>query len=309
MRAIVTGGAGFIGSHTVDLLIKRGWEVWIIDDLSTNNPVVNQQARLCRVDISCPTYEEHRALRDAFAEAQPQCVIHLAAQPSVYSSIAFPVKDAEINVMGTLNVLDFALSAGVSRIVFSSTGAVYGTSWHLPFMEDDVPQPLSPYGASKYAAELYIRSARFVKEFVVLRYGNVYGPRQVRIGENQLIPRAIRHMLGQGEERFRIYGDGEQTRDFVYVGDVAAANVKAAEGMESGTFNVATNRPVKVNTVLRHLRELTGFRGELTHADPIPNEPRELYLASDRIERAFGWRPQWSLEDGLAAAVEYWRGQ
>jgi UDP-glucose 4-epimerase len=301
-RAIVTGGAGFIGSHLVDALLAGAHEVTVIDDLSSGSAVkVPAGARLCELDIV-----DRDALERVFAEVRPDAVYHLAAQASVTASVADPSRDCAVNVQGTLNVLDAAtkLEAPVS---FTSTGgALYGDEAPLPTSEERIPAPLAPYGASKWAGEAYVNTWSLSSgvPHAVCRLGNVYGPRQSPHGEAGVVAIFSEHLhTGKAPKMF---GHGKPTRDYVYVGDVVAALI-AANGTR-GTFNVATGVETDVLTLWKVLEAASGADVEPMLADLRPGELRRSCLDCARAERELGWRAEVPVEAGLrrtyAALVE-----
>jgi UDP-glucose 4-epimerase len=296
VRAAVTGGAGFVGSHVVDALVERGDEVHVVDNLATGRREnVNAAATLHERDIREP-------LRPLFDELRPDAVVHLAAQADVGTSVADPVLDAEVNVLGTVNVLEAARAQG-AQVVFSSTGgAIYGEC-ERPAREDDERRPLSPYGTSKLAAEAYFATwnALHGASHVVLRFGNVYGPRQLPKLEGGVVAIFVdRLRAGEG---VTIYGDGQQVRDFVYVGDVVDA-VLASLGHGGGVFNVGTGTPTSVNELFEACCRVAGVEARPEHAEPRPGDLRRSVLDVSRAGRELGWRPRTSLDDGLALTWE-----
>ena len=292
MRAAVTGGAGFIGSHVVDALVARGDEVHVVDNLATGRREnVHAAATLHEHDIREP-------LEVLFREIRPELVVHLAAQADVGTSVERPVFDAEVNVIGTLNVLEGARAHG-AQVVFSSTGgAIYGEC-ERPAREDDERRPLSPYGTSKLAGEAYLQTWNRLhgSRHVVLRFANVYGPRQLPKLEGGVV--AIFMDRLRAGEGVRIYGDGEQVRDWVYVGDIVSA-VLAAAGRDGGVLNVGTGRATSVNELFETCRRVAGVDAAAKHADPRPGDVLRSVLDVSRAEAELGWRPQHSLEEGLA---------
>ena len=296
MRAAVTGGAGFIGSHVVDALLARGDEVHVVDNLATG--------RRENVDAAATLYEHdiREPLDALFAEIRPEAVVHLAAQADVGTSVERPVFDAEVNVLGTLNVLE-AARAHEAQIVFSSTGgAIYGDV-DGPAGEDSPRRPLSPYGASKLAAEGYLATwiELYAARHVTLRFANVYGPRQLPKLEGGVVAIFL-DRLRVGEP-VTIYGDGEQTRDWIYVSDIVDA-VRAAIGIDGGVFNVGTGRATTVNQLFEACRVVAGAGAEAEHADARTGDLRRSVLDVTRAERELGWRAATSLEDGLALTWE-----
>ena len=296
MRALVTGGAGFIGSTLVDALLVRGDEVHVVDDLSSGRREhVHADATLHVRDIREP-------LLDVFEEARPEVVFHLAAQIDVRASVADPVADAHANVLGTLRVLE-AGRAHDAQVVFASTGgAMYGEC-DGPADETAARLPLSPYGTSKLAAEEYLATWNRLHgtRHVALRFGNVYGPRQLPKLEGGVVAIFMERLrAGEGPT---IYGDGEQTRDFVYVGDVVDA-VLAAAGRDGGVYNVGTGRGTSVNDLFAGCRRAAGVEAEAEHAEPRPGDLRHSVLDVERTRSALGWRAATSLDDGLARTWE-----
>ena len=303
MRSLVTGGAGFIGSNLVDALLAQGDEVTVIDDISTGrrenlDPALAAGAELVELDI-----REAEALRALAAERRPERVFHLAAQIDVRKSLEDPCFDAAVNVGGTANVLDAARAAECGRVVFVSTGgAIYGEGegQELPLAEDAPIAPLSAYGQSKFAAEGYLAlyERLYGLSGVSLRLGNVYGPRQDPLGEAGVI--AIFCGLLREGGRPTVFGDGTQTRDYIYVGDVVAAATAAASSEVSGPINIGTGRETDVLELAKSLRELSGtesFEPEL--APPRPGEVQRISLDATRAEQALDWRPNVSLDQGL----------
>jgi UDP-glucose 4-epimerase len=292
VRAAVTGGAGFIGSHVVDALVARGDEVHVVDNLATGRREnVHAAATLHEHDIREP-------LEVLFGQIRPELVVHLAAQADVGTSVERPVFDAEVNVIGTLNVLEGARAHG-AQVVFSSTGgAIYGEC-ERPAREDDERRPLSPYGTSKLAGEAYLQTWNRLhgSRHVVLRFANVYGPRQLPKLEGGVV--AIFMDRLRAGEGVRIYGDGEQVRDWVYVGDIVSA-VLAAAGRDGGVLNVGTGRATSVNELFETCRRVAGVDAAAEHADPRPGDVLRSVLDVSRAEAELGWRPQHSLEEGLA---------
>jgi UDP-glucose 4-epimerase len=301
-RAIVTGGAGFIGSHLVDALLAAGDEVTVVDDLSSGSAgKVPSGARLCELDIV-----DRAALDVVFEEVGPSAVYHLAAQASVTASVADPGRDCAVNVQGTLNVVDAATKLGAPVSFTSTGGALYGDDAPLPTSEERIPAPLAPYGASKWAAEAYVKtwSLSAGVPHAVCRLGNVYGPRQSPHGEAGVVAIFSDHLhAGRAPKMF---GHGKPTRDYVYVGDVVAALI-AANGT-AGTFNIATGVETAVLTLWNVLKTAAGSDIEPHLADLRPGELRRSCLDTSLAERELGWRATVPIEAGLertyAALVE-----
>jgi UDP-glucose 4-epimerase len=308
MKALVTGGAGFIGSNLVDALLARGDEVIVVDDLSTGRREnlesgLANGATLVEADIRDRTAIEALAGRE-----QPQVIFHLAAQIDVRKSIADPAFDASINVGGTANVLEAARAAGTKRIIFSSTGgAIYGEGdgQQLPLAEDAPLAPEAPYGQSKFAGEGYLAlyERLYGLSTIPLRLGNVFGPRQDPLGEAGVVA-IFCGRLREGK-RPTVFGDGKQTRDYIYVGDVVAAMLAAAESETVGPVNIGTGIETDVLELVSALAELGGrgdFEPEL--APPRTGEVQRISIDPGRAERELGWRPQMGLQEGLGVTLD-----
>jgi UDP-glucose 4-epimerase len=297
VRAVVTGGAGFIGSHVVEALLARGDDVTVVDNLSSGRREnVGEGATLVEKDIREP-------LDDVFTEARPEVVVHLAAQIDVRRSVADPAFDAAVNVIGTITVLE-AARAHDAQVVFSSTGgAIYGEC-DAPAPESAERRPIAPYGTSKLAAEEYLAAYNrlYGSGHVALRYGNVYGPRQDPHGEAGVV--AIFFNCFVSGATPKIYGDGRQTRDYVYVGDVARATV-AAIGRDGGVYNVGTGRETSVVELYELCREVAGVDVEPEHAPERAGELQRSVVDVSLAERDLGWRPETPLADGLRETWAY----
>jgi UDP-glucose 4-epimerase len=296
LRALVTGGAGFIGSHVAEGLLSRGDEVTVLDDLSKGKREnVPEGAQLIVGDIRDPA--------TAFAEARPEAVFHLAAQADVRVSVERPDHDADVNVLGTVHVLEAAREHG-AQVVFSSTGgAIYGECAE-PATEDKKLAPLAPYGASKLAGEEYLATYNRLHgtRHVSLRYGNVYGPRQDPYGEAGVVA-IFFNRLAAGETP-TIFGDGMQTRDYVFAGDVARATLAASE-RDGGVYNIGTGRETSVNELLELCLRVAGGEVEPEFAPPRPGELQRSVLDPSRAVDELGWRPERSLEEGLRETWEW----
>ncbi len=335
MRVLVTGGAGFIGSHLVDALVAEGHRVAVVDDLSSGKEKnLNPDARFYRLDICSPELEK------VFRDEKIEFVNHHAAQIDVRRSVADPREDARVNIQGLLNILDNCRRFQVQGLVFASSGGVvYGEPQDLPVVEDYPKGPLSPYGVSKLSSEYYLYCFAQVMglPYVALRYGNVYGPRQDPHGEAGVV--AIFGLKMLAGETPVIYGDGEQLRDYVYVGDVVQANLLAMRrlldgrdkkgvpgngggaacagapgksalapgmpGIDGPAYNIGTGVGTSVNQLFDLLRDLTGYRGEAQRGPERPGELRRIYLDCSRAFRELGWRPKVSLREGLGRTVEF----
>jgi UDP-glucose 4-epimerase len=303
MKVLVTGGAGFIASHVVDALIDAGFDVVVVDDLSTGRASnLNSRARFVRMDIRDP------ALAALFEQERPDFVNHHAAQMDVRRSIVDPLFDASVNILGSLNVIECAKATGVRRMVYISTGgAVYGEPEYVPCDEGHPVNPICQYGASKHTVEhyLFMYHANYGLDYTVLRYPNVYGPRQDPGGEAGVVAIFIGQMLSDAV--VTINGDGDQVRDFVYVGDCARANLLALTSGRNGIFNVGSGRGTSVNDISRVLKTLTGYSRDVQHGPPKLGETRAIYLNAEKAARELGWSPEVSLEDGLASTIDYFR--
>ena len=296
--AIVTGGAGFIGSHVVDALLAGGYAVTVIDDLSTGNPArVAKEADLREMDIV-----DLAALGAVVEEVGPDAIFHLAAQASVVASVEDPGRDCEVNVKGTLNVVEVAGRCGAPVAFTSTGGALYGDEAPMPTGEDRMPSPLSPYGASKWAAEAYVKTWSLSSgvPHAVCRLGNVYGPRQSPHGEAGVVA-ILSHHLYSGRVP-TLYGQGKPTRDYVYVGDVVRA-LMAASG-KSGTYNIATGVETDVMTLWNVLRETAGSQIEPQLAELRPGELKHSCLDTRLARKELGWQPQVPIADGLRLTYE-----
>lgn len=299
MRALVTGGAGFIGSHLVDALVAGGAQVLVLDDLSRGRKgFVNPRASFVRADLAAPEAAE------AVLRFGPEVVFHLAAQASVPASLADPVADARTNVLGTLNLLEACRRAGTRKVVYASSAAVYGDPRYLPIDEQHPLSPLSPYGVSKYTVELYlgVYQAMHGLDWTVLRYANVYGPRQDALGEGGVVAVFVER-LRRGEP-LDVFGDGEQTRDFIYVGDVVRANLAAAYAGSGRVLNIGTGRATSVNTLIAELAALAGRPLKARYLPARPGDIRHSYLANGEARRSLGWEPAVALTEGLRMTVE-----
>ena len=304
MKVLVTGGAGFIGSHVVDAYLAAGWDVAIVDNLSTGRRSnLNPGARFYEIDI------RSKALWDVLEQERPDVVNHHAAQMSVRNSVADPVYDADVNIMGSLNLLEGCRRSQVRRIVYiSSGGAVYGEPVYLPCDEAHPVNPICPYGVSKHVVEHYLFQWRATHglEYQVLRYPNVYGPRQDPQGEAGVVAIFTGQMLA--DEAVVVNGDGDQQRDFVFVGDCARANLMALEvGRESGIFNLGSGRGTSVNEIFTALSKITGYRHPARHGPPKLGETSRIYLSAEKARQQLGWTPEVDLQQGLAQTVEYFR--
>jgi UDP-glucose 4-epimerase len=306
MKILLTGGAGFIGSQVADRYITEGHRVIVLDSLVTGKVEnLNPRAQFYQMDIRDPRVEE------VFAREKPEVVNHHAAQIDVRKSVMDPLFDAGTNVLGTLHLLERAVKHGVRRFIFASSGgAIYGDQPEgaEPAREDDPLRPISPYGVAKATGELYLHYYRVVHglDSVALRYGNVYGPRQDPFGEAGVVAIFTEKLLS--DEQPLINGDGLQTRDYVYVGDVVEANVLALNPKASGSFNIGTGVEKNVNELFWSLVNITGNSVKEVHGPAKPGEQRRSILNCSKARERLGWRPRVSFEEGLRLTVEYFAG-
>ncbi|MCG2770277.1 MAG: SDR family NAD(P)-dependent oxidoreductase [Anaerolineae bacterium] len=304
MKVLVTGGAGFIGSHVADAYVAEGYEVVVVDNLSTGRKEnLNPAASLYQVDI-----RDEKALAEVFEKEKPDYVSHQAARAQVRESMDNPVLYAEVNIIGSLNVLQLCRQYKVKKTVYASTGgAVYGEPEYLPADEGHPVNPLDPYGASKHHVEhyLYLYKVNWGLPYTILRYPNVYGPRQDPYGEAGVVAIFTGQMLSDGQPI--INGAGEQERDFVYVGDIAQANLLAIGRGDGEIFNIGTGVGTSINTVFRLLKKATGYSGEEIHASAKAGEVFKIYLDASKARNELGWAERVTLEEGLSRTVEYFR--
>ncbi len=304
MKVLVTGGAGFIGSHVVDRLLKAGHEVAVVDDLSTGRrEFVDPRATLHVADVRSPQ------LAEVFEAERPDAAIHLAAQAEVRRSVEDPALDAAINIGGTLNLLTCCRRYRITRVIYAGTGgAVYGDTAVLPTPEDHPTRPESPYGISKLVAEHYLAcwGALYGVRGIALRYANVFGPRQNPLGEAGVVAIFSHRILHR--EPITINGDGEQTRDYVYVEDVAEANLRALERTDvSGPVNIGTGVETSVNALLKRLEAAAGAKAEARHGPAKPGEQRRSVLDASAAKRVLGWTPHVTLDEGLRRTLAYFK--
>jgi UDP-glucose 4-epimerase len=305
MKLLVTGGAGFIGSHIVDRLVQEGHEVVVVDNLATGKRRnINRSAKFYKVDIRSWRLER------IFRNERPNVVMHLAAQMDVRKSVEDPVFDAEVNILGTLNVCREAVKHGVRKVVFSSSGgAIYGEQTAFPAPESHGTNPLSPYGLSKLCGEQYLSYYQRVSglQVVSLRYANVYGPRQDPEGEAGVVAIFIRKMLNN--EQAVINGNGRQTRDFVFVDDVAEANLAVMGQETQGVYNVGTGQETSINDLFRVLIQHTGSSSKEMHGPAKKGEQARSVIDNAKLRNDVSWEPKTDLNEGLRMTVEYFRGK
>lgn len=303
MKALVTGGAGFIGSQLADRLVDEGHRVVVIDDLSCGKrEYVNPKAAFYQKDIRDPN------LAEVFLKEKPDICFHLAAQIDVRVSVARPIHDAEINIHGSLRVMEACVKSGVKKLVFSSSGgAIYHAPEILPTPETAPTTPLSPYGVAKLVFELYLRSAshNYGLKYVALRYANVYGPRQDLKGEAGVIGIFSKKFLAG--ECPTIYGDGKQTRDFVFVDDVVGANILAMKKDATGVFNIGTGKETSINEIEKMIRSAAGAKMKCARGPAAAGEERRSSLDATAAKKAFGWKPTVPIEEGIKKTVAWFK--
>jgi UDP-glucose 4-epimerase len=303
MKILVTGGAGFIGSHVAEAFVQLGHDVIVMDDLSSGRREnVPDGARLVVADVRSP---EAAAL---IAREQPQVLCHHAAQMDVRRSVADPQFDAAVNILGLLNLMEAGRLHGLEQVLFASTGgAIYGEQEIFPCPESHPTNPVSPYGIAKLASEkyLYFYHVTYGIRWVALRYANVYGPRQNPHGEAGVVAIFTEKLL-RGEQPV-INGDGKQTRDYVFVGDLVRANVLALHSDYCGPLNLGTGRETDVNTLFRLLCEVSGVHAPEVHGPAKPGEQRRSSIDNTLARKILGWQPEVDLEAGLRRTVEYFR--
>lgn len=303
LKALVTGGAGFIGSHVVDGLIEAGHSVAVVDDLSTGRREhVNPRARLYELDIRSPD------LNEVFAQEQPQLVNHHAAQADVRRSMDDPGSDADANIIGSLSLLECARKHGVRKFIYASTGgAVYGEPVYLPCDEDHPINALCPYGVSKHTVEhyLYLYAQNYGLEYTILRYANVYGPRQDPFGEAGVVAIFSRQMLNG--EQVVINGSGEQERDFVHVADIVHANLLSLEKGKGQIYNLGGGVGTSIKELFGKMNRISGYAGEPVHGPPKQGETFKIYLGASKAREELGWEPLVGLEQGLEDTIDFFR--
>jgi UDP-glucose 4-epimerase len=305
MRIMVTGGAGFIGSHVTDAYLAAGHEVLVLDALwehgGGRRQNVPPRALFMHMDI------RDESITRIFQEFKPEIVSHHAAQASVAIGSRDPIYDAQVNVVGLLNILENAVRHGVQKIIYASSGAIFGTPERLPMNETTPQRPESPYGITKMVGEHYLRFFQHERglDFTSLRYGNVYGPRQDPNGEAGVIAIFIGRFLAK--EGVRIDSDGEQTRDYVYVRDVAAANLAALERGGGGMYCIGTNKRTSVNQIYKELCRVSGFEARVEQAPKRQGDARDAQFDCALAKKELGWSPGTELSDGIRETYEYFK--
>ncbi|MTI80525.1 MAG: NAD-dependent epimerase/dehydratase family protein [Firmicutes bacterium] len=305
MRILVTGGAGFIGSHIVDLLINKNHKVAILDNLTTGHMInVNPKAKFYYGDIRNVKLVNH-----IFKEYRPQVVIHQAAQVSVPNSLKDPVEDARINVEGSVNLLEACRLTNVRKFIYASSAAVYGEPNYLPIDEKHPLKPQSGYGLSKLTVENYLRiyKSLYGLQYTVLRYANIYGPRQDALGEGGVVSIFINSLINNQQPT--IFGDGKQTRDLVYVKDVAKANIDAINRAHQEILNVCTNKQTSINTLYQMLMNISNSNLKPQYRPSRQGDIIHSYLSDKLITSKLKWKPKWTLEQGIYEAWHYYNSE
>jgi len=305
MRILISGGAGFIGSHVTDAFVAAGHHVSVIDDLSSGRREnLNPQATFYHLDVQDP------GVAEVMRRERPEVLCHHAAQMDVRRSVADPVFDAKVNLVGLLNLMEHGRVNGLQRVLFASTGgAIYGEQDVYPAPETHKTEPISPYGVAKLATERYLffYSVAYGISYAALRYANVYGPRQNPHGEAGVVAIFAEKLL-RGEPPV-INGDGKQTRDYVYVGDLVRANLAALTSDFTGAVNLGTGIETDVNAIFQHLRTLSGSTAPEQHGPAKPGEQRRSVIDNSLAQRVLGWRPEVSLQDGLRETLAFFRAR
>ena len=300
MKVLVTGGCGFIGSHIVNRLLEDKYEVIVLDNLSAGKREnITDTVKVYTIDLRSPDVDE------LFKKENPEIVIHLAAQVDVNKSIQQPLEDADINILGTVNLLECAKRHDIKRFIFASSCAVYGDSSGEITGEEYKTNPISPYGLTKYTSERYIYIFNEIHQlpYTIFRFANIYGPKQNPTGEAGVIPIFIRRILSN--QAVHIYGDGTQQREFLYVKDVAEAIIKAIEHGNDETYNLGTAHPITINHLLKELRSITNKRITAIHDEPRAGDIKSSRLNSEKAKEQLNWVPIYTLEEGLKETIHY----
>ena len=303
-KILVTGGAGFIGSNLVDKLLEEGHSVVVVDNLSTGNiNLLSPLALFYQQDI-----RDYKVMDIIFETHHFDYVFHLAAQISVPESVENPKKDAEINILGTLNILSLSVKYGIKKIIFSSSGgAIYGENAPIPTTEDYCPNPISPYAISKLACEHYIKffSKEFSLDYTILRYSNVYGPKQTPKGEAGVVAIFTENMLNNQE--VTIYGTGEQIRDFVHVYDVIQANILSLDRAKNEIINISTNEATSINELFKIMKEEINYKKTPIYQQKRPGDLEVSVLSNEKAKEILNWQPSFNLKEGVKNTIEWHR--
>lgn len=302
MNILVTGGAGFIGSHTVDALIEKKYKVIVVDNLLTGSKInLNPRAKFYKLDI------QSKSIHDIIARHHIEKVIHLAAQKDVKRSTKDPIYDAEINIMGSLNLFEACKKNSVKKIVFASSAAIYGNVRKIPTKETERGRPISPYAIAKFSCERYLRSYHIIYKIsnTILRYSNVYGPRQHPEGEAGIIPLLCKRILIKKQPI--LFGNGEQTRDFIYIDDVVKANILALESQKSDTFNIATGKETSINDLYKKIQIISGTRKKPLYKISLGDDSFRSCLKIRKVKKELQWKPNISMDAGLIKTWDWYQ--
>ncbi|MFD3157161.1 NAD-dependent epimerase/dehydratase family protein [Haloimpatiens sp. FM7330] len=303
MNIIVTGGAGFIGSNIVDELVKMNHNVAIVDNLSTGKVEnINVKAKFYKVDI-----RDTKKIIEIFNDFKPDVCIHHAAQIDIQTSIKNPKFDAVVNIIGTINILEACKINKVRKIIYASSASVYGNPEYLPIDEKNKTNPISYYGISKLTSEYYVKvfSKFYGIKFTILRYANVYGIRQAFKGEGGVIAIFLNKIIKK--EIPVIYGDGEQTRDFIYVKDIVNANVAALTKGNNETINISTNNKISINELVKYMRNISKRNFNYIYKNKRDGDIMHSYIENEKAKKLLDWMPMYSIEEGLKATYEYYK--
>lgn len=299
MNIVVTGGAGFIGSHVVKMLLEHGHKVCVIDNMIHGNASnVPENVKIYKFDIVSPEIES------VFEKERPEIVIHNAAQISVAASVKDPLHDAKANILGSINILEMCKKYGVKKVIYPASAAIFGEPKYLPIDEKHPLNMISQYGVSKHTVEHYLKVYKelYGINYTVLRYANVYGPGQDSSGEGGVVS-IFAEKLAKGES-LHIYGNGEQVRDFVYVKDVARANIYALESLNNDIYNVCTNDKITINKLAKRMCDISKKNVKIIHEDERAGDIFESYMSYDKIFTTCGWKPKYDLNQGIAETLE-----
>lgn len=302
MKILVTGGAGFIGSHIVDNYLKAGHKVVVADNLSTGKKEnINPQAKFYLLDIN-----NKEKVQKIFQQEKPDILNHHAAQKNVRTSVKNPILDAKINILGSINLIESARKNKIKKVIFASSGgAIYGDTENIPTLENEKEQPVSPYGVAKLSFEKYLHYyfIQYKIPYLALRYANVYGPRQDPKGEAGVVAIFCQNLINKKPSK--IFGDGKQTRDFVYVKDVAQANLKALKNNFTGAINIGSGREIDINNLYQLLAEIINSQlAPAQHFSALPGEQRQSCLDINKAKKILKWQPKINLKQGLAQTAK-----
>lgn len=304
MRVIITGGAGFVASHLADACVERGYETFIIDNLATGRQDnIPTEAEWINVDLATDPLEP------IFAKIKPDVVFHHAANASVSISVKRPLFDQQVNIAGTIKLLEAARIHQVRKVIYASSAAIYGNPAYLPIDEQHPIAPISPYGISKYVPELYLQTYKNLHNlnFTALRYANIYGPRQIAEGEGGVVAIFTDHVV-KGEPII-IQGDGEQTRDFIYISDIVAANLAAIEHSDGGIYNIGTGQVTSINELVTTMQQVIEKPIEIHHTLPREGDIRHSYFNSQAAKEGLHWEPRVTLAEGLKMTLQYYENR